>query len=106
MANDAGIDGGRMTRRTINRFCMVLPVACSIGALALVLGNVAAGVPPHPDEGTAAHLFQLLIVVQLPVVILFMATADWTRPARPLLALQVQGLAGAAAMGALYWSGY
>lgn len=106
MANDAGIDVGRMTRRTTNRICMVLPVVCSIGALALVLGNVAAGVPPQADEGTAAHLFQLLIVVQFPLVILFMATADWTRPARPLLALLVQALAGAAAMGALYWSGY
>jgi hypothetical protein len=45
------------------------------------------------------HLFQLLIAVQLPLVLLFLATADWTRPARPLLALAVQALAGAAALG-------
>ena len=30
----------------------------------------------------AAHLFQLLIAAQLPLVTLFLATADWARPAR------------------------
>jgi hypothetical protein len=54
----------------------------------------------RPPQG-AAYLFQLLIAAQLPLVTLFLATADWTRPARPLLAL-----AGAAAMGALYWARY
>ena len=93
-------------RQRLNRILMIAPIVCSILALALVLGNVAAHVPPQKDEGTAAHLFQLLIAVQLPLVLLFLATADWTRPRRPVLALVAQGLAGLSALGALAWSGY
>jgi len=93
-------------RRRLNRLLMAAPILCSLLALALVLGNLAAHVAPQRDEGTAAHLFQLLIAVQLPLVLLFLATADWTRPARPLLALLAQALAGLAALGALAWSGY
>jgi hypothetical protein len=59
----------------------------------------------RPPQG-AAHLFQLLIAVQLPLVTLFLATADWARPARPVLVLIVQAMPGAAALGALYWAGY
>ena len=93
-------------RQRLNRILMVAPVVCSALALALVLGNVAAHVPPQRDEGAAAHAFQLLIAGQLPLVLLFVATADWTRPARPLLAMLVQALAGLSALGALAWSGY
>ena len=71
-----------------------------------MLGNVAAGMPPQQDEGTSAHLFQLLIAAQLPLVLLFLATSDWTRPMRLLLALAVQALALAAALGSLAWAGY
>ena len=90
----------------LNRILLVAPILCSMLAFALVVGNFAAHVPPQRDEGTAAHLFQLLIAGQVPLVLLFAATADWTRPARPLLALLVQALAGLCALGALAWSGY
>lgn len=95
-----------MARPWINRILLAAPIVCSMLALALVLGNVAAGVPPQPDEGTAAHLFQLLIVAQVPLVLLFIASANWGRPARPMAALAAQALALAAALGALAWSGY
>jgi hypothetical protein len=103
MAPDIG--NAHPTRRRITRILTVAPILCSLLATAIVLGNVAAGVPPQPDEGAAAHLFQLLIAVQLRLVLLFLATADWARPGWPLLALAVQALAGAAALGALYWGG-
>ena len=93
-------------RERLNRLLMVAPVLCSIAALALVLGNIAAHVPPQRDEGAAAHAFQLLIAGQVPLVMLFVASADWTRPARPLLAMLVQALAGLCGLGALAWSGY
>ena len=93
-------------RRGINRILMVVPILFSALALALVLGNVAAGMPPQEDEGTSAHLFQLLIAAQLPLVLLFLATSDWTRPMRLLPALAVQALALAAALGSLAWAGY
>jgi hypothetical protein len=104
MAQDIQSTSGN--RQPFKRILMVAPVVCSLLALGLVLGNVAAGVQRQADEGAAAHLFQLLIAVQLVLVPLFAFTAAWTRPARPLLALLVQALAGLAALGALAWAGY
>lgn len=94
------------TQSRTNRICTVLPVVFSIVALGLVLGAVAAGLPPQSDEGTAAHLYQLLMVAQFPLVIVFIATTDWTRPRRAMVVLAVQAIAAAAAFAALYWSGY
>lgn len=96
----------RIHRTQLNRILMVVPVVFSIIALGLVVVNVAAGVPPQQDEGTAAHLFQLLILAQVPIVLLFIATSDWTRPGRPTRVLAVQALAGIAALGSLAWAGY
>jgi hypothetical protein len=49
----------------------LLPLAMSIAALALVLGHVASGGGREADEGTAAHLWQLLMALQVPLVALF-----------------------------------
>jgi hypothetical protein len=47
-------------------------------ALALVLGHAAIyGVAREPDEGAAAHIFQLLVVAQIPVAIYFVLR--WVR---------------------------
>jgi len=44
----------------------------SFAALALVLGHVAMfGAAREADEGTAAHLFHLLMVAQVPIVAVF-----------------------------------
>ena len=88
------------------RCLMVAPTICSLIALAIVLGNVVEGVSRQADEGTAAHLFQLLMVVQIPLVVGFAAITDWSKPSRPLVILTAQGLAFAAALAALAWSGY
>lgn len=80
-------------------------VLLSFFALALVLGNVAAGVPPQPDENASAHLFQLAMVLQAPLLLCFVATADWSRGrAKSLLVLQL--CAAGAAFAVLWWSGY
>jgi hypothetical protein len=68
-----------------------LPLAMSLAALTLVLGRVAFyGAIPGADEGIAAHLFQILIVAQIPVVAFF--AAKWLpralRSSLPILALQ------------------
>jgi hypothetical protein len=36
--------------------------------------------PPEPDEGTLAHIFQLAIGLMAPVGLVFLATTDWTEP--------------------------
>lgn len=57
-----------------------LPLAMSLAALTIVLGHAAIyGVVHEPDEGGAAHLWQLLILGQLPLIALF--TLRWLRRA-------------------------
>ena len=80
-----------------------LPVAMSLGALATVLVFVALhGTAPQADEGAAAHIWQLLMAVQVPIVLFF--TIKWLprspRQAVPILGLQV-GAALVAAMPVL-----
>ena len=81
-----------------------LPIVMSLSALALVLGHVARyGVTRGADEGTAAHVFQLLMAAQAPIVAFF--AVKWLprrpRPALRVLALQVA--AALAAVAAVLW---
>jgi len=84
-----------------------LPVAMSLGALATVLIFVALhGTAPQEDEGTAAHIWQLLMAGQSPIVLLF--AIKWVpqapRQAMPILALQVgAALAAMAPVFLLRW---
>lgn len=56
-----------MNTALLRRPSAVAPILMSLAALLLVLGYVALhGAAREPDEGTAAHLFQLLVVLQLP----------------------------------------
>ena len=70
----------------------LIPVAMSVAALTLVLFSVAIfGATREVDEGAAAHLWQLLIAGQLPVIAFF--AIKWIprvpRSALAVLALQV-----------------
>ena len=58
---------------------------------------------PQADEGTAAHIFQLTVVLAGVAGLLFLATADWTHPYRPLRSLAVPGVALFLAFAALYY---
>ena len=76
-----------------------LPVAMSLLALAMVLGHVVMfGAVREADEGAAAHLFQLLMVAEVPVVAFF--AIKWL-PRFPKQALQVLLVQAAAAIAAL-----
>ncbi len=80
-----------------------LPVAMSLLALVTVLGTIAIfGVPHHADEGSAAHIFQLLIVAQLPIVAFF--AIKWVPQERTpaLCVLALQASAGIAALAPVY----
>ncbi len=64
----------------------------SLGALITVLLVLAfVGSAPQPDEGSAAHIWQLLMAAQTPFVVFF--AIKWVprspRQAGPILALQV-----------------
>jgi len=76
-----------------------IPVLMSLAALTIVLGHVAMfGAVREADEGTAAHLFQLLVAGQLPIVAFF--AIKWLRRT-PRQALPVLVLQGGAALAAL-----
>jgi hypothetical protein len=81
-----------------------LPVAMSLAALALVLGHaVIFGIVHEADEGTAAHIFQLLMVVQLPIIAYF--ALKWL-PRAPRQALQILALQAGAALAAIAAVGF
>jgi hypothetical protein len=76
-----------------------LPVAMSCAALAIVLVHIIMfGVAREVDEGTAAHLWQLLMAAQIPIVALF--AIRWL-PRSPRSALPVLALQAVAALAAL-----
>ncbi len=95
-----------MTQMQIHRISLWIPLFCSACAALLVLVSIAQHVPPQPDEDTRAHLFQLLIVIQLPFVAAFAATADWAHWRRPATLLGVQAAAVAAALVPVWIAGY
>lgn len=76
-----------------------LPLAMSFAALATVLVHVAMfGVAREADEGTAAHIWQILMAAQIPIVTFF--AIKWL-PRTPRQALLVLALQGGAALAAL-----
>ena len=75
-----------------------IPVAMSLTALAIVVAHIAiVGSAREADEGAAAHLFQLLMAGQLPVIALF--AIKWL-PKEPRHAVPVLALQAAAAIAA------
>ena len=88
-----------MNFSTVKQPSALLPLAMSCAALAIVLGHIAmSGVGREADEGTTAHLWQLLMAGQLPVVAFF--AIKWL-PRSPRQALLVLALQGGAALAAL-----
>ncbi len=84
-----------------------LPLAMSLGALATVLVFLALhGPAPQADEGAAAHIWQLLMAGQVPIVLFF--AIKWVpqspRQAVAILAAQVgAALAAMAPVFLLRW---
>jgi hypothetical protein len=77
-----------------------LPVLMSLAALATVVVHVARfGAAREADEGAAAHIWQLLMVAQVPCVAFF--AIRWVpqapRQALPVLALQIAAVLAALA---------
>ncbi len=84
----------------INRVSGRILIVLSMTALLAVLSGYFQ--PPQPDEGTAAHIFQLSIVALFPTILLFLFTADWKHPLRRAWQLMLPASALVVAFGALY----
>ena len=80
-----------------------LPIAMSLVACSLVLQHVARHLPPETDEGTAAHLWQLLMAAQVPIVFWFAATRLPRDPRRGVVVLALQACAFASSLALLWW---
>ncbi len=93
-----------MSESLIKKPSAYVPIAMSLAALAIVVGHYAVkGMDHDPDEGTPAHLFQLLMVLQLPFIAAFIVrwVPDDTR--RGLVVLAAQGAAIIAAFASVYF---
>ena len=81
-----------------------LPIAMSFTALAIVLVHLLMfGAVREADEGTAAHLFQLLIAAQLPIVVFFAIKWLPQTPRNGLKVLALQVGAGLAALAPVFF---
>ena len=88
----------------LKRPSALIPVAMSAAALAIVIGHATLyGVAREADEGTAAHLWQLLMAGQVPVVAFFAIKWLPAEPTKALLVLALQIGAALAAMFPVWW---
>jgi hypothetical protein len=85
--------------RMIRRPSAIMPLALAGAALLTIVVHVALhGTAPQPDEGAAAHIWQLLMAAQLPALGYF--AIRWL-PEEPGAALRVLALHVVAILAAL-----
>jgi len=80
-----------------------LPLAMSLGAFTTVLVYVAIfGPARQADEGTAAHIWQILMAGQIPIIMFFAIKWLPRTPKEALLVLVLQGGAALMALAPVY----
>lgn len=76
-----------------------LPPAMSFAALFTVIIHIAIfGIAPQADEVAAAHIWQILMIAQIPIIAFFIF--KWL-PRNPINTLAVLALQGSAALAAI-----
>jgi hypothetical protein len=92
-----------MNTLTLKKPSAWLPLAMSLAALAVVVIHVARfGAAREPDEGTSAHLWQMLMAAQLPVIAFFAIKWLPRTPGQALLVLALQACAALAALAPVF----
>lgn len=93
-----------MNPSLIKKPAAYLPIAMSLTALALVLVHAARyGIIHEADEGLTAHLFQMLMAAQVPLVLFFAFKWLPEAPGQTLRVLALQISAALAAFASVYW---
>lgn len=90
-----------MTGQQINRVSGRILIILSLIALLAVLSGYVQS--PQPDEGAAAHIFQLSVVAMAVTILLFLSTADWKQPLQSARRLIFPAVVVVVAFGALYY---
>ncbi len=81
-----------------------IPLVMSLASLAMVVLRAAIfGVVHEADEGTAAHVFQVLMVAQIPVAAYFVFKNLSRHPRQALRILALQVGVWIAAFASVYW---
>lgn len=81
-----------------------IPILMSLVALSLVLFHIAMyGTAREADEGTAAHLWQLLMGLQLPIIGFFALRWLPQHRSAAMAVLGLQFLAGVAAAAPVFY---
>jgi hypothetical protein len=75
----------------------------SFAALALVFVHIlTSGADREADEGTTAHLWQILMAAQIPIIAFFAIRWVPQRPRSAFLVLVLQAVAALAALAPVY----
>ena len=84
-----------------------IPMAMSLAALATVVVHVVlVGTARQVDEGVAAHLWQLLMALQIPFIAFFAIKWLPRAPRQALLILAFQAAAALAALAPVFLLGF
>jgi len=90
----------------LRQWSACVPLAMSFAAFATVIAHVILfGAAREADEGTAAHLFQLLIVAQAPIVAFFAIRCMPRSPRHGLLIMALQLGAALVALAPVFYFG-
>ena len=92
-----------MHAKQVNQFSAVMLMVFALVALATVVSGYVYPPVPTGDEGIQARVFQLAIVLLLPVGVVFLASAEWTEPAQEMRRLAMPAATVALAFAALYY---
>ena len=78
----------------------------SLAALAIVLIHIVRfGTAREADEGTSAHLWQILMAGQLPIIAFFAIKWLPRAPKQALIILTLQAIAGVVALAPVLYLG-
>ena len=93
-----------MNLSTMKKPSAWVPLAMSFAAIATVLVHVVMfGLAREPDEGTAAHIWQILMAAQVPIVAFFAIKWLPRTPRQALLVLVLQATAALAALAPVFF---
>ena len=93
-----------MNLSTMKKPSAWVPLAMSFAAIATVLVHVVMfGLAREPDEGTAAHIWQILMAAQVPIVAFFAIKWLPRNPRQALLVLVLQATAALAALAPVFF---